>query len=57
MTVMVLCSAIRLPQGNGLGKDRRFWAVMLGREVAGATDFIASVLPIGDDQEASTSRT
>ena len=24
---------------------------------AGATDFIASILPVGDDQEASTSRT
>ena len=33
MTVMGSYSANRLPQGSDLGRDRRFWADMLSREV------------------------
>ena len=33
-TVMGSSSANRLPQGSDLGRERRFWVVMLGREVA-----------------------
>ena len=33
MTVMGSSSVDRLPQGSDLGRDRRFWSVILSRKV------------------------
>ena len=40
MTVMGPSGAIRLPQGSDLGRNRRFWAVTLGRDVVTSLEWV-----------------